>query len=841
MANNLVIVESPAKAKTIEKFLGKDYTVLSSFGHIRDLAKKDLGIDISNNYSPYYEISEDKKKTVADLKKAVKSAKTVWLASDEDREGEAIAWHLFEVLKLSLENSKRIVFHEITKTAILNAIENPREINLSLVDAQQARRILDRIVGFELSPVLWKKVKPSLSAGRVQSVAVRIIVEREREIINFKAESSYKLVAHFFCTKNGKKFEFKSELSKKFPTKNEALNLLNTLKNASFTVSNVETKPFSKSPSAPFTTSTLQQEASRKLGFPVAKTMLVAQQLYESGFITYMRTDSVNLSDLALNTAKKVIIDTYGDKYSKTRKFNTKTKGAQEAHEAIRPTYMENEVVSDNYDQQRLYELIRKRTIASQMADALLEKTTVDISFSSDSTLTFQVKGEVVLFEGFLKVYMESTDEENEEKNIDKLPPILKGDKIECSEINAIERFTQHPPRYTEAGLVRKLEELGIGRPSTYAPTISTIQKRGYIVKEDKTGIERTYNFLKLKNGVIEDLNKIEIVGSEKGKMFPTDIGMVVNDFLVKYFHTILDYNFTAKVEKEFDDIAEGNVDWRKMIDVFYKTFHRNVEDTIETSERGTGERSLGVDPSTNRPVFVKIGRFGPMVQLGNNDDEIKPSYASIPKQYLLETITLEDALKLLDHSKEGRFLGKHPENDKPLFVKIGRFGPFVQLGSSDDKEKPLNASLLKTQNPETISLDDALELFKLPRTLGEYEGKKVTVGVGRFGPYISHSGSFASLKKGVDDPMEISLDRAIELLNEKKEKDEKRTIKLFPENSDFKIILDRWNNPSVYYKKKYFRIPKGKKPEELTLEDCYTITGANKKAAKSNSKTKKK
>jgi len=843
MAENLVIVESPAKAKTIEKFLGTNFKVMSSYGHIRDLVSKDLGVDVNNNFEPKYEISSDKKKLVTDLKAAVKSSKMTWLASDEDREGEAISWHLAEVLKLNDKNSKRICFHEITKTAILAAIENPRNINKDLVDAQQARRILDRLVGFELSPILWKKVKPSLSAGRVQSVAVRIIVDREREIINFKSESAFKVSAIFLVpAPNGTMFNLKAELSKKYKTKEEALAFLEKCKNGTFNVSDVEIKPAKKSPAAPFTTSTLQQEASRKMGFSVAKTMQVAQGLYEQGHITYMRTDSVHLSDLAIATAKQEIEKSFGKEYSKVRQFTTSSKGAQEAHEAIRPTYMNNANVSNNYDEQRLYELIWKRTLASQMSDAILEKTNVSIAVSNVSDAYFIARGEVIKFEGFLKVYIESTDDESDDSDDSVIPPIKKGDILQKQTISAIQRFTQHPARYSEASLVRTLEELGIGRPSTYAPTISTVQKRGYVLKEERPGENRTFTQLTLDKDKIVEAVKTEVFGAEKGKLFPTDIGMVVNDFLVKHFTEILDFNFTANVEKNFDEIATGKVDWTKMLGKFYKSFHQIVEQTAENSEKNSGERILGLDPKTGNEISVRIGRFGPMIQVKNlSKPDEKPQYGNIPKGILIETITLENAIKILDISTDGKVLGIDPKSGKEISIRDGRFGPFAQLGSSTDAEKPQYASLAKGQTIESVTLAQAIELFKLPRIVGEYEDKKVSVGVGRFGPYITHNSVFTPLKK-TDDPYTITLERTIELIEEKKIKDIERTIKVFDEDKNFKVVLDRWKNPTVYYKKKYHKIPKGLKPENLTLAECMEIAGAvsTKKVATKTTKAKK-
>ncbi len=703
MQKNLVIVESPAKAKTIEKFLGKDFKVMSSYGHIRDLKKKDLGIDIENGFTPLYEIPADKKDVVGELKKSAKGAEMVWLASDEDREGEAISWHLYQTLGLKPENTKRIVFHEITKDAILNAIENPRTIDTHLVDAQQARRVLDRIVGFELSPVLWRKVKPALSAGRVQSVAVRVIVEREREIQNFKSEASYRVVAIF--TKDGN--EIKAELTKRLKSKEEAQAFLEKLKTATFSVDDVEKKPVTKSPAAPFTTSTLQQEASRKLGFPVGLTMSVAQRLYESGKITYMRTDSVNLSGLAINASKAEVEAAYGKEYVKSRKFSTKTKGAQEAHEAIRPTYMSEHTITGSAQEKKLYDLIWKRTIASQMADAQLERTVITIGISNDE-MRFVAEGEVLKFDGFLHVYLEGTDDEDADREEGLLPAVKKDELLALSETTATERFTQRPPRYTEAALVRKLEELGIGRPSTYAPTISTIQNREYVQKSNIEGVQRQYNVLSLKNGKISDKEKTETVGADKNKLVPTDIGVVVNDFLIQYFPDILDYNFTANVEKSFDSIAEGKKEWKKSISDFYERFHPTVEAaTNMQTDHKVGERLLGDDPKTGKPVSVKIGRFGPMVQIGTPDDEEKPQFASLQKDQSISTITLEEALKLFD----------------------------------------------------------------LPRTLGEYEEKNVTVAVGRFGPYVKHDNKFVSLPKE-EDPFSIDLAKAIILIEDKRKKD---------------------------------------------------------------------
>ena len=765
MIENLVIVESPAKAKTIEKFLGKDFTVTSSMGHIRDLAKKDFGIDLNNNYQPEYIVPADKKKIVTELKKLVKEAKTVWLASDEDREGEAIAWHLAEVLKLDPKTTHRIVFHEITKTAIQESITNYRTIDLKLVEAQQARRILDRLVGFELSPVLWRKVKPSLSAGRVQSVAVRLIVEREREIINFKQSSSYRVIAEFpLDNGKGKSTLLKAELPKRFETPKEVEAFLANCKDAEFTIEQITTKPSKKSPAAPFTTSTLQQEASRKLGYSVSQTMSIAQKLYENGHITYMRTDSVNLSDLALNTSQQVIESEYGQKYSNRRNYKTKSKSAQEAHEAIRPTYMDKRSAGTTSSEKKLYELIWKRTLASQMSDALFEKTKAEISISTTSE-KFVAQGEVLKFDGFLKVYIESTDDESEEETKGVLPPIAEGQKLSLGIITGSERFANHPPRYTEASLVRKLEELGIGRPSTYAPTISTILNRGYVVKEDRDGTERNYQQFILQNGSIKKATLSEKTGYEKSKLFPDNIGMIVNDFLVENFTEILDFNFTAKVEKQFDDIAEGNIQWPKMIDSFYKPFHMKVEAAIENSDYKKGERELGTDPETGKPIIVRMGRYGAI----------------------------------------------------------------VQIGAAEDEEKPRFASLLKGQNLETITLEEALDLFKLPRVVGQYEDADMTVAVGRFGPYVRHKSSFYSLKKNVDDPMTITVERAIELIEEKRERERNRMIATFTEDPDLQVLNGRYG-PYISYKKENFRIPKGTEPKELSFEDCMKIIEDSKK-----------
>ncbi|WP_462393724.1 type I DNA topoisomerase [Alistipes indistinctus] len=768
MQENLVIVESPAKAKTIEKFLGKEYTVKSSFGHIRDLSKKELGIDISNNFEPHYEIPADKKKVVGELDKLAKSAKTVWLASDEDREGEAIAWHLAQVLGLDPKTTKRIVFHEITKNAILHAVENPRSINMDLVNAQQARRVLDRLVGFELSPVLWRKVKPSLSAGRVQSVAVRLIVEREREIIAFESKDYYRVVADFeIAGANGKPGAFRAELNKRFATEQEAEAFLGKCKNARFTVLNVEQKPSKKNPPAPFTTSTLQQEAGRKLGMSVSQTMAVAQRLYEAGYITYMRTDSVNLSNQALAAAKEEVTALFGAEYSEVRNFKTKSKGAQEAHEAIRPSYMNHRTIEGGPQEKRLYELIWKRTVASQMASAQTERTVVDIAVSGAAE-QFVATGEVVKFDGFLRLYSESVEDETGEGEEALLPPMKKGDEPTAQTITALQRFTQSPPRYSEASLVKRLEELGIGRPSTYAPTISTIITRGYVIKESRDGEKRGYTQLTLSKGKIARKTLTETVGKEKNKLSPTDIGMIVTDFLDAQFAAVMDYNFTASVEKEFDEIAMGEKSWPEMIRSFYDEFHSKVDEALESKPvKSSQMHELGIDPKSGKPVFVKIGRFGPVAQIG---------------------------------------------------------------GAEGDEEKPRFASLKKGQLIATITLDEALALFDLPRKLGEFEDKEVVIGVGRFGPYARHDGKFVSLAK-TDDPYTIELPRAIELIEQKRIKDKrmKEPIKIFAEEPGLQVLNGRYG-PYIAFDGKNYRIPKGQEPEGLTLEACRAIIAKSKK-----------
>jgi DNA topoisomerase-1 len=773
MAKNLLIVESPAKAKTIEGYLGKDFTVKSSYGHIRDLVKSEDAIDIAHNFEQKYEVPADKKQVVSELKKLAKEADIVWLASDEDREGEAISWHLFDTLNLKEENTRRIVFHEITKPAIMKAIENPRKIDYNLVNAQQARRVLDRLVGFELSPVLWKKVKPSLSAGRVQSVAVRLIVDREREVNKFTSEAAFKITAIFGKGKQA----FKAELAERFTKQEDAEKFLNDCIGADFNVRSLETKPAKRSPAAPFTTSTLQQEASRKLGYSVSRTMSVAQKLYELGHITYMRTDSVNLSDTALDAAAKEIISAYGDKYHLQRKYKTKSAGAQEAHEAIRPTYFNAHTIDGDSGDKRLYELIWKRAIASQMSEAQFEKTTAKISISTRKD-ELVANGEVMKFDGFLKVYLEDNDDEDETTQDGEnamLPPLTKDQLLELQEMLATERFSRPPARYTEASLVKKLEELGIGRPSTYAPTISTIQNRGYVVKEERDGKQRKFRVLTLKEGSVSKEERTENTGAERNKLFPTDIGAVVNDFLVQHFNGIVDFHFTATVEKQFDEIAQGLQEWTKMLHDFYKPFHENVESTIETATKATGERELGIHPEKGEKVSVRIGRYGPFVQVGEN-------------------------------------------------------------ASDDNKDyKPLYASLRTGQSIETITLEEALELFKLPKIVGEYEGKAMKVAIGRFGPYISHNSAFVSLPKEID-PLDVTEEQAIELIEAKRKKDAEKLIKAFEEDPTVKVLNGRWG-PYIEFGKQNVKIPKDKDPLTLTFAECKTLADADAKAPKKGGK----
>ncbi len=757
MSKNLVIVESPAKAKTIEKFLGKDFHVLSCFGHIRDLPKNNISIDTRNDFTPEYVIQPEKKALISQLAKAAKAADFVWLASDEDREGEAIAWHLDQVLKLEPSKTRRIVFNEITKTAILNAIEHPRRLDYDLVDAQQARRVLDRLVGYEISPLLWRKVRPSLSAGRVQSVAVRLVVEREEEIKHFKEESSYKVTASFG--------NFTAELNSRFKTKEEALSFLESCRTARFSVAGMDVKPARRAPAPPFTTSTLQQEASRKLGFSVSKTMTVAQQLYEEGLITYMRTDSVNLSSLAIDMAKEQVTASFGTRYSKPRNFNTKTKGAQEAHEAIRPAYMDRTSISGDPSQVRLYELIWKRAVASQMAEAEIEKTQINIRVEGRPEL-FVAKGEVVLFDGFLRVYSESKDEEEEENGEHRLPALKNGETLTLRRMGARQIFSQHPPRYSEASLVKKLEELGIGRPSTYAPTISTILKREYVVKEDRPGRVRAYVAFELQDGKVEERKLQENTGAEKAKLFPTDTGVLVNQFLVKYFSGIMDYGFTADVEKQFDEIAQGEMKWNKMISDFYAPFHKQVEATARNSEKVSGERLLGEDPASGQPIYVKLGRFGPVVQKGDSKGDEKPAFAGLKKGLSMDEVTLEQAL----------------------------------------------------------------EMFKLPRLVGQYESKDITAAVGRFGPYLRHDGKFVSIPK-TDDPVSISLERAIELIKGKAEAERQKVIRTFSEEPSLQVLNGRYG-PYISFENKNYKIEKGTDASLLTLEDCRRIVAEGKPSA---------
>ena len=779
MQKNLVIVESPAKAKTIEKFLGKEYKVMSSYGHIRDLKKKELSID-EQTLEPEYEIPDDKKKLVAELKKNAKEAEKVWLASDEDREGEAISWHLCEVLGLDEEKTNRIVFHEITKPAILAAIESPRHLDMNLVNAQQARRVLDRLVGFKVSPVLWRKVKPALSAGRVQSVAVRLIVEREREIQAFNSEAYYSVAAIFGVTnEDGSQSEVKAMLASRLKTHEEVEQLLEACKDATFTVASVQKKPTKRTPAPPFTTSTLQQEAARKLGFTVSQTMMVAQRLYENGRITYMRTDSVNLSSLCLGAAKQEIGALYGEQYAKTRQYHTSSKGAQEAHEAIRPTYMEQQTIDGTAQEKRLYDLIWKRTIASQMADAELEKTTVEIKMENEAAEAslpasifqnlFVAQGEVVTFDGFLKVYRESSDDDDQqESELGHLLPVLTdGQALTRREITATERFSQGPLRYTEASLVKKLEELGIGRPSTYAPTISTIQQREYVMKSDKKGEERSYTVDTLKGKQVTQKVRTEMAGSDKGKLMPTDVGLVVNDFLMENFPGIIDYNFTAKVEQDFDRIAEGDEKWTKMLKTFDKDFEPNVDKVLNSrNEHKAGERLLGTDPKSKKPVYVKIGRFGPVVQIGSAEDKEKPQFAQLPKEMSMETVTM----------------------------------------------------------------DEAMELFKLPRTLGNFEGQPVTIGAGRFGPYVQHNKQYTSLPKDAD-PMAITLDEAIRLIQEKRLAEKQKHLKIFLEDEKLEVMNGRYG-PYLCYDGKNYRLPKSihERASELKYEECMEIIRKNEK-----------
>ena len=767
MIKNLVIVESPAKAKTIERFLGKDYVVRSSFGHVMDLSKKGLGVDIEKGFIPLYEISPEKKKVVTELKKIAKEAEVIWLATDEDREGEAISWHLVSALGLDENETRRIVFHEITKTAIVEAIENPRKIDKNLVNAQTARRVLDRLVGFELSPLLWKKVKPALSAGRVQSVAVRLIVEREEEIRAFNTTSSYKITARFSIRINNQNYTFDAEFPTRFKTREEAKKFLEKCNGASFRITGIDTKPAKKSPAPPFTTSTLQQEASRKLGFSVANTMRVAQQLYEEGLITYMRTDSVTLSKMALAMTREEITKIYGAEYSKTRQYTTRTKGAQEAHEAIRPTYISNMSITGSAAQKKLYELIWKRTIASQMSDALVEKTIINIGVSTLGHEEFIAQGEVIKFDGFLKVYRESVDDDTDEEGKAVLPPLTVGDQPDLAEMFAEQRFSQPQRRFTEASLVKRLEELGIGRPSTYAPTISTIQKREYVEKADVEGFMRSFDLLTLKNGEIKLQEKKEKAGFEKGKLLPTDLGVLVNRFLMQYFINIIDYQFTATVEKDFDEIADGKKKWNEMIAHFYGPFHNQIKETVDTTGKFSGERLLGTDPKSGKNIYVKLGRFGPVVQIGETESEEKPRFAGLGKGQSIETLTLEQAL----------------------------------------------------------------ELFNFPRNLGMFEDADMTVAVGRFGPYIKHKNQYFSLPKS-DDPVLVGHERAIEIIELKRKQDKEKIIRQFPENENVLVLNGRFG-PYISISKSNYKIPKGTNPAALTLEDCLKLAETQEKSGK--------
>lgn len=843
MAKNLLIVESPAKAKTIEGYLGKDFLVKSSYGHIRDLVKTDDAIDVNNNFDQKYEVPADKKAVVTELRKLAKEAEMVWLASDEDREGEAISWHLYETLGLKEDSTKRIVFHEITKPAILKAIDTPRKIDYNLVHAQQARRVLDRLVGFELSPVLWKKVKPSLSAGRVQSVAVRLIVDREREITSFQSTAAYKIIA-IFSTGKAKEL-FRAELPERYDTEAEATMFLEDCINASYTISSLETRPTKRNPAPPFTTSTLQQEASRKLGFSVSRTMTVAQKLYESGKITYMRTDSVNLSETALNAAAAEINSAYGTKYYQQRTFKTKSAGAQEAHEAIRPTYFEQHTINGDASETRLYELIWKRAIASQMSEAQFEKTTAKIDISTRKE-NFVANGEVMKFDGFLKVYMESTDEETElhldgaETDNAILPPLSKGQSLQAQEIKATERFSRPPARYTEASLVKKLEELGIGRPSTYAPTISTIQNRGYVVKEDRDGKTRNFCVFTLANGAIKKETRAEITGAEKSKLFPTDIGAVVNDFLVQHFKGIVDFNFTASVEKEFDEIAHGLKEWTEMIRSFYNPFHIEVENTLQHADRASGERLLGVDPASGKNVYTKVGKFGPLVQIGEVDSEEKPQYASLLKAQSVSSITLEEALELFKLPlKLADYEGKE------VIIGVGRFGPYVKWGEAF-------ISLPKNEDPLSVTQERAIEIIKekiaIDAPVAEYKGHPVTKGKGRFGPFIKWNDLFINIpaRYNFDNLSQAEIE---ELVDKKLEKESNRFIQNW---EDEKIAIEngRWG-PFIRFGKQMLKLGKNPEtnqkytPEELavlSLEDVKKliteqIPDAFEKKAKNKSK----
>ena len=820
---NLMIVESPAKAKTIEKFLDNKFIVKSSYGHIRDLPKNDKAIDFKNNFEPQYEISPDKTQVVNELKKLSKSAQEVWLATDEDREGEAISWHLCEALGLNPKNAKRIVFHEITKKAIKEAVENPRTINIDLVNAQQARRILDRIVGFELSPILWRKISRSgagLSAGRVQSVAVRLIVEREREINGFNSESSFKLVA-FFTAKDkfGNSISFKAELSKNKSSDGDAQKFLESCIGAEYEVNDIQVKPGKRSSAAPFTTSTMQQEASRKLGFSVARTMSVAQRLYEEGKITYMRTDSVNLSEQAMNDIENEIVNSYGKQYHKRTVYSNKTANAQEAHGAIRPTYVDNKEVDGTIEEQKLYQLIWKRAVASQMADAEIEKTIAKILIKrkkpSDLENELTASGEMIKFDGFLKVYLEGTDDDAADES-GMLPALEVGQQLNLKEMTASQKFTKAPARFTEAMLVKKLEELGIGRPSTYAPTISTVQKREYVVRKDIEGKLRDLKIISLRDDKIESRLEKETYASEKGKLCPTDIGMMVTDFLLEYFPEVMDYSFTAEIEKEFDEVSNGELEWHKMLKTFYKPFHKSVENTLENAKRVTGERELGTDPNSGKPVSVRMGRFGPYVQIGKPDDEEKPKISSLTRGQSIETITYEEAMELFKYPKK---IGVDKTTGKNIYIRNTQYGMAVQLGESDTEEKPKIASIPREMNAEDVTVETALKLLEFPKILGQYEGKDVKVNKGRFGPYVLWNDKFCSLKK-TQDLMTISLNEAIELIEEKQAK----IIQEFDEEGI--VVMKGRFGPIIKAGRKFIGVPKGMDAETITAEECRGLLG---------------
>jgi DNA topoisomerase I len=836
MAKNLVIVESPAKAKTIEKYLGKDFTVRASYGHIRDLPKGDKAIDVENGFEPTYEIPSDKQKVVRELRELAKQSEQVWLATDEDREGEAISWHLAEVLKLDVQRTRRIVFHEITQKAIQHAVENPRTIDMNLVDAQQARRVLDRVVGFELSPILWKKVRAGLSAGRVQSVAVRLVVEREREILDFQTKSFYRTIARLLTQKKEK---FKAELQKDFETEAEATQFLELCKGAKYSVASVEVKPAKRTPAAPFTTSTLQQEASRKLGFNVKRTMQVAQSLYEEGYITYMRTDSVSLSDFALFAAKKHIEDSYGDKYHKLRKYKTKSANAQEAHEAIRPTDFNTQNVPGDNDRQRLYSLIWKRTVASQMADAELERTIalIDINpltgalegtpYKNQAALPkLKAEGEVLIFDGFLRLYPETkTEEDDESGEMSILPELKPQDVVEAISLTATQKFTRPAARFTEAALVKKLEELGVGRPSTYASTITTIQNREYVVKENRDGEQREYRLLVLEGDKIRTTTEKETVGTEKNKFFPTDLGTLVTGFLTEYFTNVVDTKFTARVEEEFDEISRGELAYGDMLQRFYSPFHEQVENTLQNASRVAGERVLGDDPTTGKPVIARLGKYGPLVQLGGSED-LEKRFANLTSNYRLESITLEQALKLFG---EGREVGLDPATGKTLYARLARYGPVVQLGTSDDPEKRY-ANLPKHLSMDTITLEQALPLLALPRIVGKLDDQIIKANVGRFGPYLQIDKLFASIPKHLD-PYTITYEEAVAVIELKKKADIDKILKVY-EGSIYKIVKGRWG-PFLQAGDDQVRLPKNVECETLTLEDCIKLHEASPKIGK--------